>query len=237
MRPYTRFCLILLTIGSLLPGVGCEETKKQRLSVTVEGGGSVGSDPAGIDCGQDCRHDFSSVAQVTLTATPEAGYELESWGGDCSGSASTCQLALSRDRVVTATFAESGNEDPCEGVSCSGHGSCEDGTCNCGVGYAGDDCSSCADGYVPSGDDCTAESGPNLLWCTYPTTRADGNNADGMGATKAFNYIYTSATNPLDGDTLGRWSSAQTILFAQNIALWNSDDGFMERSIIDAGYN
>jgi pectate lyase len=56
----------------------------------------------------------------------------------------------------------------------------------------------------------------------------NGNNADGMGAAKAFNYIYTNAAAPLDGNTSGRWNSARNILFAQNIALWNSDDGFDE---------
>jgi pectate lyase len=179
------------------------ETK--NLSVTVEGSGSVSSDPAGIDCGQDCQHDFTSGTQVALTATPEAGYELESWGGACSGSASTCRLELSEDRVVTATFAESGNEDPCEGVSCSGHGSCEDGTCNCDVGYAGDDCSDCADGYVPSGDDCTAESGSNLLSWTYPTARADGSPLGTLSITGAKVYRKSAGAyvlyNTVDADT------------------------------------
>jgi parallel beta-helix repeat protein len=44
-----------------------------------------------------------------LTATPEAGDELESWGGDCSGSASTCRLELTEDRAVTATFVQDTN--------------------------------------------------------------------------------------------------------------------------------
>jgi hypothetical protein len=180
--------LILLTIGSLLLGVGCEEKETKHLSVTVEGSGSVSSDPAGIDCGQDCQHDFSSDTQVTLTATPEAGYVLESWGGACSGSASTCRLELGEDRVVTATFAESDNGDSCEGVSCSGHGSCEDGTCNCDVGYAGDDCSDCADGYVPSGDDCIPQSASNFLSWTYPTTRADGSPLGTLSITGAKVY-------------------------------------------------
>jgi hypothetical protein len=89
----------------------------------VEGSGSVSSDPAGIDCGQDCQHDFSSGTQVTLTATPEATYELESWGGDCSGSASTCRLELTEDRAVTATFVQSGSETKNLSVTVEGSGS------------------------------------------------------------------------------------------------------------------
>lgn len=173
MRSYTGFCLVLLAMGVLLLGGGCSnsdtpndnennidsaDSPPASLSVTVAGSGSVSSSPEGIECGQQCQHDFTSGSQVTLTATAQDGYELESWGGACSGSGATCQLDLSEDRVVTATFAESGSEDPCEGVSCSGHGRCEDGTCNCDGGFTGDDCSDCADGYVPSGDECILDT-------------------------------------------------------------------------------
>ncbi|MGD9009454.1 MAG: fibronectin type III domain-containing protein [Desulfobacteraceae bacterium] len=123
MRPCTHFCLILLTIGSVLLMLGCEETETKNLSVTVSGSGSVSSDPAGIECGQDCQHDFSSGTQVTLTAAPEDGYELESWGGACSGSESTCRLELSEDLSVTATFAQSSLDTKRLSVTVSGSGS------------------------------------------------------------------------------------------------------------------
>jgi hypothetical protein len=114
MRSCTRFCLILVIIGSLLLGVGCEatETETSSLSVTVAGSGSVGSDPEGIDCGQDCQHDFTPGTQVTLTATPETGYVFESWGGACSGAASTCDIELTEDLAVTATFVQESDSPP-----------------------------------------------------------------------------------------------------------------------------
>ncbi|MGD8844649.1 MAG: hypothetical protein PVI54_04020 [Desulfobacteraceae bacterium] len=178
MRCYTRFCLISLAIGSSLPWIGCAETNTKSLSVTVEGSGRVGSAPEGIDCGQDCQHDFSSGTQVTLTATPDAGYELESWGGACSGSEPTCRLEIAEDLAVTAAFVESVNENPCEGVSCSGHGSCQDGTCNCDEGYTGDDCSDCADGYVSSGSRCVPANSPERAFdhtgVPYPTDALPG---------------------------------------------------------------
>jgi hypothetical protein len=164
-RPYTGFCLILLIVGPLLLGVGCNEVK--LLSITVVGNGGVSSDPEGIACGQQCQHNFTSGIQVTLTATPEEGYELESWSGACSGAASTCEIELTENLDVTATFAESDSGDPCEGVGCSGHGSCVNGACQCDTGYAGTDCAECDAGYelsdgqcLPSNDTCTGEDCP-----------------------------------------------------------------------------
>lgn len=61
--------------------------------------------------------------------------------------------------IISCGEGDSGDSNSCEGVSCSGHGSCDNGTCICDTGYAEDDCSGCADGYVPSGDDCILDSG------------------------------------------------------------------------------
>jgi hypothetical protein len=113
--------LILLTIGLLLLGSGCDEAT--TLSVTVNGSGNVSSDPAGIDCGQDCEHDFSSGTQITLTATPEEGYQLESWGGACSGSDATCTIELTEDLAVSATFVQSSSETKRLSVNVEGSGS------------------------------------------------------------------------------------------------------------------
>ncbi|GEM_PF-1686129 len=66
-------------------------------------GGSVTSNVGGISCGATCSHSYASGATVTLTASPVAGYGI-SWGGDCSGTASTCQVTLSAAKNVTANF-------------------------------------------------------------------------------------------------------------------------------------
>lgn len=48
--------------------------------------------------------------------------------------------------------------DPCASTTCSDHGTCSEGICSCDAGYAGDDCSSCAEGYTPTGDGCVADT-------------------------------------------------------------------------------
>lgn len=70
------------------------------------GPGRVTSQPAGLDCATGtCRASFDAGTTVTLTATPAAGQRFDAWSGACSGSASTCTVALSETRAVGATFA------------------------------------------------------------------------------------------------------------------------------------
>jgi hypothetical protein len=65
----------------------------------------VRSAPAGIDCGSTCSASFAEGANVTLTATPDAGQVFSGWSGACSGSAATCDLGMTQARSVTAGFA------------------------------------------------------------------------------------------------------------------------------------
>ena len=76
------------------------------LSVTKAGtgAGAVSSNPAGIDCGPSCTANFNQNASITLTAAPAAGSSFTSWGGACSGSATTCTVTMSAAKSVTATF-------------------------------------------------------------------------------------------------------------------------------------
>jgi hypothetical protein len=67
-------------------------------------GGTVTSNPVGIDCGATCSRNFASGTIVTLTAAPVSGYSI-SWGGACSGSATTCPVTLNAAQNVTVNFA------------------------------------------------------------------------------------------------------------------------------------
>jgi uncharacterized repeat protein (TIGR02543 family) len=78
-------------------------THQLTASKAGSGGGSVTSNPAGIDCGATCSASFTSGTMVTLTATPDAGSTFTGWTGDCSGTGS-CVVTMDQDRAVTATF-------------------------------------------------------------------------------------------------------------------------------------
>ncbi len=92
--------------------------QNQTLSVSVTGSGSVASTPSGISCASACSDAFASGSQVTLTATPTAGYGFAGWSGACSGFGS-CVVTMSAAENVTATFAVPG-EALNVGVSGSG---------------------------------------------------------------------------------------------------------------------
>jgi hypothetical protein len=89
------------------------------------GSGTVTSSPSGIACGSICSLPFA--ASVTLTATPASGSTFAGWsGGGCQGTG-TCQVTMSSDQTVTATF----NATPVQhtlSVSVTGSGTVGDGT-------------------------------------------------------------------------------------------------------------
>ena len=67
--------------------------------------GVVTSSPTGISCGTTCSATFDPGAIVTLTATPNPGFEFGGWSGACSGTG-PCTVTMDGDRAVTATFGD-----------------------------------------------------------------------------------------------------------------------------------
>ena len=110
------------------------------VQVTTAGSGSVASDVAGIACPGDCSERYDTGTDVTLTATPAAGWRFSGWSGDpeCSGTAAcTISAAAYELTSVTATFVEQFALD----VSLAGNGA---GSVNGdGIACPGD----CADTY------------------------------------------------------------------------------------------
>ena len=77
-----------------------------KLTITRSGTGvgKVTSNPAGINCGNDCSEIYQLGQSITLTATPAPGSGFAGWSGACSGKAKTCTLGMTTARNVTANF-------------------------------------------------------------------------------------------------------------------------------------
>ncbi len=80
--------------------------KEFTLEVQTDGHGKVTSNPAGINCGSTCTHDYEIGEQITLTAAPDANAKFVGWGGACSGSQNTCKVTITDALSVTAEFAK-----------------------------------------------------------------------------------------------------------------------------------
>ena len=95
------------TTGSVLMNAdkSCTATfrLKRTLTVSTAGNGTVTSSPAGINCGGDCVEDYPEGTVVTLTPTPDSGWQFDNWSGagDCTNGSVTMTVALS----CTANFS------------------------------------------------------------------------------------------------------------------------------------
>lgn len=92
------------------------------LTVATTGSGQVSSNPAGIDCGEDCSEQYEANTTVNLTATPDQGFIFQEWQGDCSGTAD-CSVSMTSNMSVTAVFVEQGASEYQLTVTTSGSGS------------------------------------------------------------------------------------------------------------------
>ena len=71
---------------------------QHSLTVNTVGSGSVSLNPPGGT--------YDAGTLVTLTATPDAGFALNGWSGDLSGSTNPETITMNGDKNVTATFTE-----------------------------------------------------------------------------------------------------------------------------------
>ena len=88
------------------------EVTEQPLTARInQGSGTLVSNPAGIECSgaaiTECSEEFEEGAEVTLTASPAAGYRLNTW--NCASGAGTvngrqCTVTMSEAREVRANF-------------------------------------------------------------------------------------------------------------------------------------
>ena len=93
------------------------------LGATVNGIGSVSSQPAGIGCPGNCTANFAADTLVTLTAVAGANQSFTGWAGACSGAANTCVVTMNQARSIVAGFAPVVGSSFALNVSLSGSGS------------------------------------------------------------------------------------------------------------------
>ena len=74
----------------------CTTTATHELTMSAGANGRVSPLPG--------TYSYLSGATVTVTATPDEGYRIASWGGDCSGTATTCVLTMNAARTASVTF-------------------------------------------------------------------------------------------------------------------------------------
>ena len=77
-----------------------------NVSANPSAGGSVHASPA-PNCNGGTQYTHGTL--VTLTASPNAGYNFSSWSGDASGSANPTTVNMTAARAVTANFTANGS--------------------------------------------------------------------------------------------------------------------------------
>ena len=71
-------------------------TSTFSLTATAVGSGSVSKSPN--------QTNYLSGANVSLTATPAAGFQFTGWSGDATGAANPLTVAMTANKAITATF-------------------------------------------------------------------------------------------------------------------------------------
>ncbi len=106
LRRWVVVLLPLLLVACGGGGGGGGSSESHVLTVSRSGNGVVSSSVAGIDCGSDCAEAYPSGTAVTLTATPDAGWQFVGWNGGGCNSASTCTVTMSSALTLQATFSQ-----------------------------------------------------------------------------------------------------------------------------------
>ena len=86
----------------VVPGIGTDG----KLSIHVEEGGSVATNPNVGTCNgrADCDYNVKRGTIVTLTATPNQGWEFEEWDSCVGPSGTQCIVTINALTYVKAEF-------------------------------------------------------------------------------------------------------------------------------------
>lgn len=116
---------LLLALTALVLDASPALAADPTLTVSRTGGGTVTSDPSGINCGTDCSEAYPPTVEeicetdpetgkplcyneityqdVTLGASAHSSWSFAGWGGACSGTGS-CTVTMDSDKSVSANL-------------------------------------------------------------------------------------------------------------------------------------
>ena len=92
------------------------------LLLYITGRGQVRSSPAGIACAESCKASFPFKTKVVLTATPAAGWRIDSWSDGCREQGNklnpyhgkACTLVMDAEKTANVSFVKPPRLDPGE---------------------------------------------------------------------------------------------------------------------------
>lgn len=101
--------------GGSTGGSASSASGSYQLAATRPVGGTLTSNPAGIDCGTSCAATFPAGTSVTITATADSGFTFANWTDDCSGTGG-CTLMMNAARSIGASFSTTNTANLCKGL-------------------------------------------------------------------------------------------------------------------------
>ena len=197
----------------------CTTTTTYALTTSAGANGRISPLPG--------AHSYFDGASVTVTATPDDGYRVASWGGDCSGTATTCTLTLSANKTASVTFeaaqaqtytlttsaGANGSIDPAAGTHSYDDGESVTVTATPDSGYRvaswGGDCSGTATTCVLTMDaDKTASVTFELVTYTLTTSAGANGSTDPAAGTHSYDdgESVTVTATPDSGYRVASWS-------------------------------
>ena len=93
---------MLCACGSGGGGSGNTGPRQHQVALTVSGSGAIQLS-TGDTCRDHCTVSIGEGAQVTATATADAGFQLSGWNGSCAGTGA-CAFTVASDLALGATF-------------------------------------------------------------------------------------------------------------------------------------